>query len=559
MSLTHFIRVMSSKANDIAAFYLDPPLHHLASPLPRRQPWTGPATSLTTGLPFAAVRSSDFSSGNLARTISLHKGVKAGSVALVRTLLANGADVNARDDCFSTPLHLATHNLAEDMLQLLLSHGANVDAQDCSGRTPLMCATSHWSPSDQGLRVVRLLLRASLGFNLDLSDIRQQTALHNAIIGGKKRRLSHLVIGCLLDAGCSVKLANCNGLTPFQLLLIRGMLTQEVEDGSLAPVYEKFLRNGADVSQKFSIPPFDSPPCSPFQTFLHGFFSTPGIMSRSFLDGIKGSTWRQVILLWIEQGADPMIPVRVFGLRQDPFALMCFRNFELGARANRQSEQIIFRLFDLAFLTAVARHIRSDHLANAANGSDGLLHEAASCYLNSIRRAESYCVQRKLHKILCDLLKYGVEIDQLDGRSFTILYRLVLFACTRGWSADLHDCVMLVMDQEADPLIMGAQDWCSLTIAAKCTTTPMMVLRKMVATDLALRKRTCFSNAHSRHQWTSFRVFNWKTWEVILQLPNMAEKLEMLRERRALDNNWDRLWMAAEEVLQGKDNVHLVF
>jgi ankyrin repeat protein len=42
----------------------------------------------------------------------------------IRRLLEEGADVNARDGCGSTPLHYAVFNLNVELIKLLLKKGA---------------------------------------------------------------------------------------------------------------------------------------------------------------------------------------------------------------------------------------------------------------------------------------------------------------------------------------------------------------------------------------------------------------------------------------------------
>lgn len=54
-----------------------------------------------------------------------------------RVLLEHGADVNARDDTHSTPLHLASYMGNGKAVGLLIQHGADVNAQDERQRTPL--------------------------------------------------------------------------------------------------------------------------------------------------------------------------------------------------------------------------------------------------------------------------------------------------------------------------------------------------------------------------------------------------------------------------------------
>ncbi|KAH9069614.1 ankyrin repeat-containing domain protein [Lactarius deliciosus] len=72
---------------------------------------------------------------------------------VVQKLIQNGADVNARNQGQSTPLHQLfdlgldhasdySSGLNADSLRLLLENGADVDAVDDEGRTPFQLASS---------------------------------------------------------------------------------------------------------------------------------------------------------------------------------------------------------------------------------------------------------------------------------------------------------------------------------------------------------------------------------------------------------------------------------
>jgi cytohesin len=56
---------------------------------------------------------------------------------VVKLLLDNKADVNARDGGGKTPLHIAVASGSVEMVQLLLDNKADVNAKDTDGRTPL--------------------------------------------------------------------------------------------------------------------------------------------------------------------------------------------------------------------------------------------------------------------------------------------------------------------------------------------------------------------------------------------------------------------------------------
>lgn len=64
---------------------------------------------------------------------------------LVKLLIDSGADVNARDESHSTPLHMASLSGSAESVQLLIENGADVTAQDQSNRTPLHLASSQVS------------------------------------------------------------------------------------------------------------------------------------------------------------------------------------------------------------------------------------------------------------------------------------------------------------------------------------------------------------------------------------------------------------------------------
>ena len=61
---------------------------------------------------------------------------------IARLLLEHGADVNARRNDNSTPLHAAAQNGRVEVVHVLLEHGADVGAEDGDGRTALQVAAS---------------------------------------------------------------------------------------------------------------------------------------------------------------------------------------------------------------------------------------------------------------------------------------------------------------------------------------------------------------------------------------------------------------------------------
>jgi len=72
-----------------------------------------------------------------------------------RVLLANGADVNQKDDFGRTALHWAVVYQKLDVVQLLVSHGANVNIKDQSGDMPL-----HLAHENDSQKIINILTAA---------------------------------------------------------------------------------------------------------------------------------------------------------------------------------------------------------------------------------------------------------------------------------------------------------------------------------------------------------------------------------------------------------------
>ena len=81
---------------------------------------------------------SDVNAKNQNGYTPLHKAVDDGHKEIVELLIAKGADVNAMEGGGGTPLHHAVLFVGDKKLaELLIAKGADVNAMDKDGNTPL--------------------------------------------------------------------------------------------------------------------------------------------------------------------------------------------------------------------------------------------------------------------------------------------------------------------------------------------------------------------------------------------------------------------------------------
>jgi ankyrin repeat protein len=65
------------------------------------------------------------------------------ALAMAEILLANGAEVDVKQNGGWTPLHQAAAHGQNEMVKLLLKHGANVNANNDDGKTPIKMAQNN--------------------------------------------------------------------------------------------------------------------------------------------------------------------------------------------------------------------------------------------------------------------------------------------------------------------------------------------------------------------------------------------------------------------------------
>ncbi len=201
----------------------------------------------------------DVNAKNEYRWTPLHNAALEANKEIVELLIANGADVNAKTNYGETPLHKALYEKRKEIIELLIAKGADVNAENQFGWTPLYRARwnkeimellivkgadvnakdkdgetpLHTAASISNKEVVELLI--AKGVDVNAKDNSGQTPLHEAAYYGKKE-----VVELLIANEADVNAKTNDGATP----LYYGAYQRKKE------VVQLLIANGADVNAK---------------------------------------------------------------------------------------------------------------------------------------------------------------------------------------------------------------------------------------------------------------------------------------------------------------------
>jgi ankyrin repeat protein len=150
-------------------------------------------------------------------------------------LIAEGADVNAKDEHGGTPLHQAASWKKKEMVELLIAEGADVNAKSKYGRTALYVAAAG-SPTSRQIRkeIVEQLIAKSADVNA--KDKAGSTPLHQAANDGHKE-----IVELLIANGADVNAKDFDGFAPLHYAAWFGGNTETVV---------LLIAAGADVNVK---------------------------------------------------------------------------------------------------------------------------------------------------------------------------------------------------------------------------------------------------------------------------------------------------------------------
>ncbi len=138
---------------------------------------------------------------------SLHYAAYNDASAAAKVLLENGAQVNAQDNEGLTPLYYAASNDASVTAKVLLENGAQVNAQDNNGATPL-----HYAAYNDASVTAKVLLEN--GAQVNAQDNNGATPLHYAAYND-----ASVTAKVLLENGAQVNAQDNNGATPLSVAM----------------------------------------------------------------------------------------------------------------------------------------------------------------------------------------------------------------------------------------------------------------------------------------------------------------------------------------------------
>ncbi len=137
----------------------------------------------------------------------LQSAVKRGYQEKVQELIAAGADIQQRDSCGNTALHMAAAESRPGIIHALLKAGADVNTRNEKGRTPLH-SNADEANTEGWVGAVEELIR--MGADPNALDERGNTPLHLAA----KRLWTLEIAAALVRLGANIEIENHEGKTP---------------------------------------------------------------------------------------------------------------------------------------------------------------------------------------------------------------------------------------------------------------------------------------------------------------------------------------------------------
>jgi ankyrin repeat protein len=165
-------------------------------------------------------------------SVNIWNATKEGNTEAVKQAVANGVDVNAKNNDGCTALFIAANRRNKEVVELLISEGADVSVKTTVGRfTPLHEVRSK--------EIAELLINN--GADVNAKNGNGWTPLHSAALDSYRN-----IIELLIEHGADVNAKNSNGGTPLDAAIQRKMNWTRID-----AAFEEKMNEVADLLRKY--------------------------------------------------------------------------------------------------------------------------------------------------------------------------------------------------------------------------------------------------------------------------------------------------------------------
>lgn len=331
------------------------------------------------------------------------KAAYGGHLAVVETLVAAGADVNAG----SSPLHLAAREGHGEIVAFLLMKGAEKEAINSNRHTPLIMAVGAGH-----IAVVKTLIAADV--DICSADFYGFTALHAAVVNG------HDEIAAILAQEGADKdaLENRDDTTP---------LIMAASEGQLSMV-ETLAAAGADVNVRRAGDGTTALHCA----VEHGYHKIVSVLLRNGADtDVRDKEGDDTPLMWALERSDVHVPiVEALLAAGADLNTRCGGRVALHIAASEGHDEIVSLMLKNGAAKDVLDFTGQTPLCRAvAEGRLAVVEILVAAGADVNARSSSDAVETVLHvaargghnKIVSSLLKKGADKDALDNQGDTPL------------------------------------------------------------------------------------------------------------------------------------------
>ncbi|WP_177418259.1 ankyrin repeat domain-containing protein [endosymbiont of Lamellibrachia barhami] len=190
--------------------------------------------------------------GAATSTANIHEAAKNGALDEVKSLIAKGENVNAKDDRDLMPLYYAAHAGHKEICRFLIDQGANVNAAPEPFYKPLYAALN--KRNKNGEEIFKLLVERGADFEMLIGGY---TILHNAALGchdDSQRGIAEF----LISKGANIYARGYQDKTPLhmigckeigELLISKGADIEARDKDGRTPLFIACSKNNMEISR----------------------------------------------------------------------------------------------------------------------------------------------------------------------------------------------------------------------------------------------------------------------------------------------------------------------